>query len=932
MKKYFLVLSCFFFSVSYTKAQIIPNGTIDNIDELAKKETIYIPMEDGTLLATDISIPVFQDSVVTELNIGGQTYTLQVIPKNTQYIIYDTNNISLTNYQLPIILSRTPYNKTSDDIGEKLFPFMGYAFANQDMRGRYESEGVYFPMYSDAWPKESYHPNIGIPMDLYTPTDPQYALKHHDGSQSVKYLANQAKRIGDINNDGIIDTILYSNGKIGLFGASAMGNSQYQALSDMPFTESNPIKCLLPIVATNEHYNTTLFHNGVFRNALVRGWITGQITDVKPSLDPIDGDPGNNIHSTSDYGYSDSMLLAHDLINWYVSDKFPSSAAGAFPNSLLRKDLDASQAPINAQGLSDNNGNLSRYKNLNQPGYHLTGWWDIFINGQIETFNRLKSTNPGVQQKLIIGPWTHQTIGQTKVGSVTYPSNVSDILNIDLDIDVSNILADSQIVNKIYTSEIMKWYRSHLGGEPYFIIPESHEWQAVGAGQVRLPSKNYIIPYYQFLNYLGGIGTLPQIPVELNVNGSFSTIQLDFPSIGSSLFHLSTPLSPFDTNYFNQTPDIRMYIAGPTEDPENIGVGNYWLGLNKFPLENGISQERFYFHQNQTLNQSAPTAPEGELQYIADPNNPVLTIGGNNMIPRLPDNSGDSQGQIDLNQPAWKTLTMDRNDVIHFETEPLADTFSVVGFPKAFIYAKGKTSQQNTTKTDFDIMVRILDVFPDGRELFVTEGVVNAKAREYSKYLSRGIDSLSIPFSNIDNDSYYYFEFQMLPLGYTFGKGHQIKVLLSSSNYPKYQSNPHLPNEEGEFFRWNPGNLAGYSYQGQTLQAQPAEITYSFDPTYPSYIEFPKLDTIFPSAIQPIESSKSSFQIHPNPAQKEITITWETPVSSSIFITDLNGRIVYQDQISKSEHSKRIYLPKLSAGLYLVQIPNLGKAQKLIIQ
>src|SRR5690554_7402262 len=98
-------------------------------------------------------------------------------------------------------------------------------------------------MYSDAWPKEPYHPSISIPMDMTANTAANHALKHHDGSQAINYLANHAYRIADVDLDGVMDTILYSNGKIGMFGASALGNSQYQALSDMPFTEANPLKC-----------------------------------------------------------------------------------------------------------------------------------------------------------------------------------------------------------------------------------------------------------------------------------------------------------------------------------------------------------------------------------------------------------------------------------------------------------------------------------------------------------------------------------------------------------------------------------------------------------------------------------------------------------------------------------------------------------------
>lgn len=329
--------------------QTIPNGTIDNINELIKMDTVYVPMSDGTLLATTIALPVFQDSIVTNIVIGGTSYSIKIVSKGTQYVVSDSVNITPQSYELPMIFTRTPYNRLgSDEI--RFFPFLGYAYAVQDMRGRYASEGVYFPMYSDSWQKELYHPSITIPMDITNSSNPNNALKHHDGSQSVYYLADSAYRVVDVNSDGIIDSILYCNGKMGMFGASALGNSQYQALSDMPFSQPNPLKCIMPIVATDEHYNSTLFHNGVYRNSLVNGWIIGQLMDLVDSLNSVDNSIYNNIHTSTDYGYTDKMSVANDLIDWFVSEKFPSSPSGAYPSSLLRKDLDASMAPINNQG------------------------------------------------------------------------------------------------------------------------------------------------------------------------------------------------------------------------------------------------------------------------------------------------------------------------------------------------------------------------------------------------------------------------------------------------------------------------------------------------------------------------------------------------------------------------------------------------------
>jgi predicted acyl esterase len=913
-------------------SQINLNGTIDNIDELSKKDTIYVPMGDGTLLATLISIPTFRDSIVTDIEIGGTNYSIQIIPKNSQYIIYDTVNITPESFQLPIIFSRTPYSMSGDDLGGKVFPFMGYAYAIQDMRGRYESEGVYFPMYSDSWAKEPYHPSVSIPMDITNNTDPNHALKHHDGSESINYLANNAYRITDVDLDGNIDTILYSNGKLGMFGASALGNSQYQALSDMPFSETNPLKCIMPIVATNEHYNTTLFHNGVYRNSLTNGWITGQMIDNDNSLNGSDGSIFNNIHSPSDYNYLDNIELANDLIDWTVANQTGASPSGAHPTSVLRMDLDASLAPIDALGYSDPNGINSRYKNLNQPAYHLTGWWDIFINGQIETFNKSRNANPGVRQKLVIGPWTHQTIGTKDVGDVIYPDNVYDVMNIDLDFDPSTLLTDPDLVNNIYKSELLSWFRTHLGGEPFFIIPESSQWQTLGTNQIRVPAKDYVIPYYEFLNYLAGESILNGIPVELDDGGTITSFNFDLPIIDAPIINLSAPLTEPNMNHFNEVKDVRMYVSGPTNDPSNTNIGNYWLSSDSLPFKKGITEDYFFLHQDLTADGNAPLAQEGTLNYTADPNNPVITIGGNNMIPNTPDGTKKSQGSMNLANPSYNTLTMDRSDVLGFISSPLNDTMTYVGFPKAGIYAKGHTTTHTTAKTDFDVMVRVLDVYPDGREMLITEGVVNAKSREYAKLITQSDTNETIILNNIDNDTYYYFEFDLLPLGHTFGKNHQIKFLLSSSNYPKYQSNPHLPNEDGEFFRWAPGDTDAYTYQGQSLTAQSAEITYNFNTTYPSYVMLPKLDSSFYLGIKEKDKQSTQMSIYPNPTQGEVNVVWNTPIKGNIHVYDLAGKLVKSKTITQDQTQQKIRVQSLLPGVYLVRIPELNLTQKLIVQ
>ena len=61
MKKHIILLLFLCFSIINTFSQVILNGTIDGVDEMIKKDSVYMPTSDGTLLATDIYLHVFQD-------------------------------------------------------------------------------------------------------------------------------------------------------------------------------------------------------------------------------------------------------------------------------------------------------------------------------------------------------------------------------------------------------------------------------------------------------------------------------------------------------------------------------------------------------------------------------------------------------------------------------------------------------------------------------------------------------------------------------------------------------------------------------------------------------------------------------------------------------------------------------------------------------
>ncbi|TVR77245.1 MAG: CocE/NonD family hydrolase [Chitinophagaceae bacterium] len=916
------------------------------IEDFSTKITVPIPMPDGTNLMTDIYLPVTSKdlSISVDIPLIGET-TIDLIPSGTQLFYYpELNGQPNPNpWQLPLVFTRTPYNKEGDMTG-RIVTLFGYSYALQDMRGRYSSEGVYFPMYSDSWAKAPYHPNYGHILDITDLNDPRNGNFHEDGYHSLQYLTHNLMREYDLNGDGNIDTVdLLANGSIGMFGASALGNTQYQAAAAYPIDPEGPgLKGLLAIVATNEHYKYTGFQNGVFRDRIVTGWLKGQIfSGTNDDLNDIDDSIDNAIHSSADYGLTNKFDAANMAIDHFSTVRYEGGPAGYYPNSIGRLDMDASRAMINENGVGDLNGTISRYTNKEVPTYHLTGWWDIFTDGQIETANLMRhylSHDFGNRdkQKLVIGPWAHQTIGSRRTGDMFYKENVSDVMGIDIgDLDIDNLEVASVI-----GSELISWFRYTLNyndyaniGEPMVRIPESNVWQGSSLGSVRVPSANFDFSFNELLNFLNGTGGLNGLAIEVDIPFiGIQSLVLDIPATGNPIIaelsgNEEIPEIGF-VDFANDVPNVRMYVPGPIDDgiSENENLGNYWLEADTFPFTNNIHWQNYYLHQNGTIDNSKPNHDEGFKIYVHNPDDPILTVGGANMIVRTPLGDRDSQGQMDLAKPEHAPYTMDRTGVVSFEMEITEDSLSIVGFPVMNLYAKSNPGGVTSGPTDTDFFIRVLDVYPDGREYFVVEGAVNARARDYARALVDNpegelfpFQNDDIPFTNIQIGEIYEYRFGLMPIAYTWGKGHKMKILISSSNFTRYQVNPNLPIEENEFFRRKPSDGRSYVFNGQELMPRIAVQRIAFSPEHPTHIELPVYNTSFTSVNEILSSSKNDFDVmvFPNPVNDKTGIysSYNGNVEAKLY----NSLGQLADSWSFSHTDVRDF-SKLDSGLYFLQI------------
>ena len=106
-----------------------------------------------------------------------------------------------------------------------------------------------------------------------------------------------------------------------------------------------------------------------------------------------------------------------------------------------------------------------------------------------------------------------------------------------------------------------------------------------------------------------------------------------------------------------------------------------------------------------------------------------------------------------------------------YTSQPLEHDFTVIGPVKAVLYAM-------SSAPDTDWVVRLCDVWPDGRSLSVCDGILRARYR----------DSFAQP-TLMQPGQVYRFETDLQATAQVFAAGHQLRVEVTSSDFPGYDRN-----------------------------------------------------------------------------------------------------------------------------------------------
>jgi uncharacterized protein len=257
------------------------------------------------------------------------------------------------------------------------------------------------------------------------------------------------------------------------------------------------------------------------------------------------------------------------------------------------------------------------------------------------------------------------------------------------------------------------------------------------------------------------------------------------------------------------SPAVRYYLMGAADNA--AAPGNRWIDATDFPPPSVVTS--YYIHDDGRLSEDAPTAAAGSIQYRYDPLDPVPWVGRAHV--RLPVTGPFDQRQVE-----------DRPDVLTFTTAALTEPLTIVGQVRARIWAA-------SDRLDTDFNVRLTDVYPDGRSMFLLDGMV--KARYRNTYLSEEL---------LDPEQVYEFEIDMGYIAIVLAQGHRLRLAVSSSYFDRWDINPNTGEPYGD-------HAVTQALLVARLGAEPAPTTPQFhmtlvahntifmDPARPSHVLLP---------------------------------------------------------------------------------------------
>ena len=323
------------------------------------KHEYMVPMRDGVKLMTSVFVP----------NDTTKTY--------------------------PMLMKRTPYNvapygedKYPSKLGpSELFVTAGYIFVNQDVRGRFASEGR-FTQVTPHLPNKT------------KPTDVDESSDTYD---TIEWLLKNVQN---------------HNGRVGMYGISYPG---FYAAAGM--IDAHPaLKAVSPQAPVGDWYFDDFLHHGSFFLAHAFKWLSGNATERSaPTTEPA----RPYVYPSPD-GYK-MFLEAGSIEN---IDKLYLKGTIPFWQEMM-------QHP-NRDEFWQQRALIPHLKNVAPAVMTVTGWYDAEdLYGSFKTYQSIELQNAKVNSVLVVGPWHHggwASVDGDKLGNVTFGSKTAAFYRAEIEL------------------------------------------------------------------------------------------------------------------------------------------------------------------------------------------------------------------------------------------------------------------------------------------------------------------------------------------------------------------------------------------------------------------------------------------------------------------------------------------------------------------
>ena len=212
-------------------------------------------------------------------------------------------------------------------------------------------------------------------------------------------------------------------------------------------------------------------------------------------------------------------------------------------------------------------------------------------------------------------------------------------------------------------------------------------------------------------------------------------------------------------DFKEKTPRVQYYTMG----------SNKWQSSDVWPPENS-EMTTFYLSSNgnaNTLNGDGKlTSIKRKVvnksdSFLYDPMSPIKSNGGGVCCQgNAVEGGAFDQQEVELNE-----------NILVYSSQVLKNGMEITGFINTTLYLSSDVK-------DTDLTVKILDVYPDGRAFNIDETIQRVRYREgYDKEVF------------MEKDNVYKVNLTPMSTSNYFKKGHQIRIEISSSNFPRFARN-----------------------------------------------------------------------------------------------------------------------------------------------